>query len=185
MRVIRGATIYDGRGGAPFRADVEVEAGRIRSVNREAAGVTPGFAEAIDGTGLFLLPRLIDAHVHLGGTRTPNPMLDVWVPEGLKVARGVADARRLLEAGFTSVRELGFPQALGIRDAVNEGSIPGPRILTAGRYIEPTGGADDPSFMPLEWSRRINLPRMADGVDAVRRAVREQLREGSDFIKTC
>lgn len=183
MRAIVGATVNDGRGGDPLReAVVVVDGGLIAGVGTSGA---PAEAEVIDGRGLWLMPGLIDCHVHLGGTRTPNPMLHAWVPHGLAVARAVGDAGKLVDAGFTTVRDLSSIEALAIRDAIAEGAIRGPRIVAAGRYIEPTGGADDPSFMPLEWSRHVNTPRMADGPDGVRRAVREQLREGSDFIKTC
>src|SRR6185312_10778033 len=98
-----------------------------------------------------------------------------------------ADLRRLLEAGFTTVRECGGYTALSLKQAVAEGSIPGPRILAAGRFVERTGGADDPSFMPLEWTQTggFHGARLADGPVEIRRAVREQLRDGADLIKTC
>jgi imidazolonepropionase-like amidohydrolase len=92
-----------------------------------------------------------------------------------------------MEAGITTVRDCGSYTALALKTAVAEGSVPGPRIVPAGRFIERTGGADDAPYMPLEWAQRGGPmgPRLADGPAEVRKAVREQVREGAEWIKTC
>jgi imidazolonepropionase-like amidohydrolase len=186
LLAITGATLIDGRGGPPLRgATVLVRGASIAAAGGIAAVRVPDGAEILDASGLFLVPGLIDAHLHLGGTRSPDPMREVWVSPGVHLARATEDMRRLLGAGFTTVRECGYSNALALREAVAEGTLPGPRILAAGRFIEPTGGADDRAFMPLEWAAALGGPRIADGPAAVREAVRAQLREGSDFIKTC
>jgi imidazolonepropionase-like amidohydrolase len=130
---------------------------------------------------------LIDCHVHLSGRRTMNPQTEIFTSPGLMMARAVADARALLESGFTTVRDAGGRTALGLREAVREGSIPGPRILCAGPFIEPTGGADDVSFVPEEWTQAPGFggPILANSPDECRHAVRRVLRLGADFVKTC
>ncbi len=189
MTAIVGVTLIDGTGAPPMeRAVILVEDGRIARAGRASEISLPPGVDVIDLEGMVVLPGLIDCHVHLWGARTANPTDHVFMTASLKAARATADARRLLEAGFTTVRECGgSATALGLRDAIAEGSIPGPRIIAAGQYIEPTGGADDPSFVPLAWTRSPGYegPRLADGPDQIRAAVREQLRAGSDFIKTC
>jgi imidazolonepropionase-like amidohydrolase len=85
------------------------------------------------------------------------------------------------------VRDCGSYTALALKTAVAEGSIPGPRVVPCGRFIERTGGADDAPFMPLDWAQEAGPwgPRLADGPDDVRKAVREQLRSGAEWVKTC
>ncbi len=187
MHALVGATLVDGTGAPPIeRAMVLVEDGRITRVGREAGVALPAGAQVIDLGGMFLLPGMIDCHVHIGGRRSMDPRTEVFFGEGFLTARATADVRRLLEAGFTTVRDAGGSIALGLRDAINEGSIPGPRIIAAGRMVESIGGADDLSFMPLEWTRGgYGSPRLASGPAECRAAVREVLRQGSDLIKTC
>jgi imidazolonepropionase-like amidohydrolase len=188
VKTVIGATMLDGRGGPPIpRAIIVVDGDTISQVGPEGAIPRPHGSEIVDLGGMFVLPGLIDAHVHLQGRRALSYREHVFVGEGMRAARATADLRRLLEAGFTTVRECGGYTALSLKQAVAEGSIPGPRILAAGRFVERTGGADDPSFMPLEWTNTggFHGARLADGPVEVRRAVREQLRDGADLIKTC
>jgi imidazolonepropionase-like amidohydrolase len=188
MIALLGATLFDGRGSPPLsRAALLVDGERIKATGREGEVLIPPHARVRRLDGLWILPGLIDCHVHLQGKRSLDMRQHVFVGEGLRAARATADLRRLLEAGITTVRDCGSYTALALRQAVAEGSIPGPRIVTVGRFIERTGGADDPTFMPLAWTRAGEYygPRLADGADDCRRAVREQLRDGADWIKTC
>ncbi|MCD6032920.1 MAG: amidohydrolase, imidazolonepropionase, partial [Thermomicrobiales bacterium] len=134
-----------------------------------------------------ILPGLIDAHVHLLGQRTMDNRDMTFIGEGLRAARATADLGRLLAAGITTVRDCGSFTALALKQAVAEGSVPGPRIVACGRFIERTGGADDAPYMPVAWAQEGGPwgPRLADGPDEIRKAVREQLRTGADWIKTC
>lgn len=188
MKILTGATILDGRGADPVKGRaILVEEGRIRDIAR--AGDVEGLAgaERVRLDGMTVLPGLIDAHVHLLGMRKMDARAHAFDGEGLRAARGSAQLRALLEAGITTVRDCGSYTALALKQAVAEGSIPGPRILPVGRFIERTGGADDAPYMPLEWAQRGGPmgPRLADGPAEVRKAVREQVREGADWIKTC
>jgi imidazolonepropionase-like amidohydrolase len=153
VQALVGATVIDGRGGMPIRRGVIlVEDNCIAKVGTESTVPVPREATVIDLGGFFVLPGLIDCHIHLSGRRTMDTRGEVFTSPGLMTARAVADARTLLESGFTTVRDAGGRTALAVRDAIAEGSIPGPRILCAGPFVEPTGGADDLSFIPEDWT---------------------------------
>jgi len=186
VRAFTGATVIDGTGADPItRGTVVVDAGRITTVGPSDAVSVPGGAEVVDAAGLFLLPGLFDCHVHLSGRRTMDARLEAWVGPGLAAARAAGDVQKALQAGFTTLRDCGGATALALRDAINEGSLPGPRIIAAGPFVESTGGADDLSFMPLDVTRKGSSVVLVDGPQECRRGVREALRAGADFIKTC
>ena len=171
--VLTGATLVDGSGAPPVVGQVVVvEGDRIAAVvpAREAP---PGASLRLDG--LTLLPGLINCHVHLcfGGEADPAAAMqrDSYATT---VIRAVLRARQTVEAGVTTVRDLGGRDyaELSVRDAVRAGMIPGPRVLAAGRGICITGGHG--------WHL---IGREADGADDVRRAVREQIKAGADVVK--
>ncbi len=169
--VLAGATLIDGAGGAPVHdRAVVIEDGRIAEVTTGRPGAGP----TLDLGGLTLLPGLINCHVHLclGGEPDPTKILEVDAP-ALRTIKAVLRAQQTLEAGITTVRDLGGPDGipLAVRDAVRDGLVPGPRVLAAVRGICMTGGHG--------W----RFGREADGPDDVRRAVREQLKAGADVIK--
>ena len=140
----------------------------------------------IDASGKTIMPGLIDAHLHLLGIRSMEPVQWALDPPALKAARSVTDANKLIEAGFTSVRCAGSDVSIYIKKAIDEGSILGPRIIAAHKIITQTGGHGDTHELPLEWAMGPNaLGRIADGADECRRAVREQIREGAGVIKIC
>ena len=171
--VLTGATLIDGTGAAPVSGRaVVVRDGRIQAVvaEREApAGPTRRLE------GLTLLPGLINCHVHLcfGGEADPGAAM-VKETFATTVIKAPVRARQTVEAGVTTVRDLGGRDyaELSVRDAVRSGLIPGPRVLCAGKGICITGGHG--------WQL---IGREADGPDEVRKAVREQLRAGADVIK--
>lgn len=186
FRAFVGATIIDGTGAPPVtRGAIVVEDDRLSAVGPAGAVAIPRGADVVDVDGMFLLPGLFDCHVHLSGRRTMDSRLEAWVTPGLATARAAGDVQKALQAGFTTLRDCGGATALALRDAINEGSIPGPRIIAAGPFVESTGGADDLSFMPLEWTRKGQSVVLVDGPGECRRGVREALRAGADFIKTC
>ncbi len=137
----------------------------------EAAGV----ARTLDCTGMFILPGLIDCHVHITGSGDPNELAaSRTTPLAQRAWRAEGYARATLHAGVTTVRDLGAADRLNIEmaKAVEAGLIEGPRILAAGLGVTMTGGHGH-GFLATE----------ADGPDAVRKAVREQLRAGATAIK--
>ncbi len=133
-----------------------------------------------------VLPGLWDAHTHFLGVRGFDLQEQVYTTPWVAVARAVQDARRALESGFTSVRELG---GLGIyiARAINEGSIPGPHVYASGGALSQTGGHGDAHAFPIEYVRRqrelFGMPGPCDGVSACIEAVRSVLRLGADVIK--
>jgi len=133
------------------------------------------------------MPGLIDAHIHLWGMKDNllTSGIPVFEDSMIQAIRGVMDVWKLIDAGFTTVRNAGCIHAIHLRNAINEGSIIGPRILACGRSIGRTGGHVDLPHVPLEWwdSKRNSITRLADGVAEIRKAVREELRGGADFIK--
>ena len=171
--VLRGASLIDGTGTPPVlgRA-VVVEAGRIADVVEESRAPA-GATLRLDG--LTLLPGLFNCHVHLSFGGEPDPGVVMRGDSyAMTVIKAALRARQTVEAGVTTVRDLGGRDyaELAVRDAVRAGLIPGPRILCAGRGICMTGGHG--------WQL---IGREADGPDEVRKAVREQLRAGADVIK--
>ena len=171
--ILTGATLIYGTGAEPVKERaVVIERGRISAVIPE--GRHPADATVVNLDGLTLLPGLINCHVHLclGGEADPVKTLGEDSPATTAI-KTVLRARQTVEAGVTTVRDLGGRDevALALRDAVRAGLVPGPRILAAARGICMTGGHG--------W----RFGREADGPDDVRKAVREQLRAGADVIK--
>ena len=171
--ILSGATLIYGTGAEPVKGRaVVVEDGRIKAVIPE--GRHPADATVLPLGGLTLLPGLINCHVHfcLGGEPDPAKVLFEDAP-ATRVIKAVLRARQTVEAGVTTVRDLGGPDgiALAVRDAARAGLIPGPRVLAAARGVCMTGGHG--------W----RFGREADGPDDVRQAVREQLKAGADVIK--
>ncbi|MFN8651699.1 MAG: amidohydrolase family protein [Gemmatimonadales bacterium] len=161
---------------------IVIQGDRIVSVGTAApAGVTP-----VNLGDVTLLPGFIDAHTHMtmeiAGNWAMRPVLETPIDAAL---RGVANARKTLFAGFTTVREVGAAGGadVSLMNAIDAGRFPGPRIVPAREAIGITGGhCDDTGFVPgvLE-----NEPAIADGVDAVIHAVRYQIKYGAKVIKVC
>src|SRR5689334_12713433 len=181
--VLRPARVFDG--------DTMHEgwAVRVRGDKIEAVGasVDAGGARTIDLPGATLMPGLVEGHSHiLLHAYSETSWTDQVSREGLalRVARATNHLRATLDAGYTTVRDLGTEGAgyadVELRDAVRQGIIPGPRILASTRAIVATGSYQ-PHFIP-EW----NVPQgaeEADGVDSLMRVVRDQIGKGADWIK--
>jgi len=178
-----------------------IEPGELLVEGDRIAQVTPQPGQAVDRVielgELTLLPGLMDMEVNLllGGPNHASPLNAVQDDPAVRTLRAVANARRTLRAGFTTVRNLGlFVQTGGVlldvalMKAIDFGWIEGPRIIPAGHAITPTGGHLDPTMfqafaphvMPLTVEEGI-----ADGVSQVRKAVRYQIKHGAQLIKVC
>ena len=173
---LTGARLFDGTG-APVReaAAVLVEDGRIARVGAASDAVPEG-AQVVDLGGRTLMPGLIDAHVHVKyDLPAPAPGAEPLWP-GATDHFVAAALRELLRMGFTTVRDVGSfdDQVVAARQAMRYGAFRGPRLLTCGRIVSATG----PGGRFFD-----GMYREADGCDDVRRAVREQLRRGADFVK--
>jgi imidazolonepropionase-like amidohydrolase len=184
VRLIHGRVI-DGLGAAPIEDGyVELAGARIAAVGAMSALPRADEVPAIDVGGCCLMPGLIDCHAHLvySGFRSLEEV-DRSSVESAAI-EAVLNARKVLEAGYTTVRDVGTIAnvAVAVRDAVAAGKVPGPRIVASGQIISPTGGLGD--TLPPHWERKWGgLGVLVDGPEAVRKVVREQLRNGVDNIK--
>lgn len=188
--VIRAARLIDGRGGGVIAPGVViVEGDRIKAVGSPAKVSTPDRARVIDVGDATLLPGLIDAHTHLVGRTLADPKVDasnVRDPESFGAILAVGHAEKTLMAGFTTVRNVGAGNFddIALRQAIDEGFIPGPRMQCAGHGIGMTGGhADTNGYRPglLDGDFKTGI---ADGPEECRRSVRYQIKQGADVIKS-
>lgn len=171
----KGFTLIDGNGGAPQENSYfVVEDKRITKVGKVEDLQATDNMEVVDLTRKYVMPGLINAHVHITLEPVGDPFGLINRESTAKTAvRGVVNLKKHLQAGTTFFRDLGAPAGIdfALRDAVNEGLIEGPQFLAAGKCISMTGGHG--------WS----IGREADGVDEVRKAAREQLKAGADLLK--
>jgi imidazolonepropionase-like amidohydrolase len=165
--------------------EILIEGERIREISdRPIASQT---ASTINCGGRVVMPGLIDCHVH--GMHSEVYMRRMEdVPLTLAAARGAKRLKEMLDRGFTTVRDTGGTD-WGMKTAVEQGLIPGPRLFIAGRSIGPTGGHSDgrsrtnPGYACACCNGLAYLRLVVDGEDAVRKAVREQMRQGCDHVK--
>lgn len=180
---LRAALLIDAVSPEPLRDGVVlVENGTITAVGPAERVPVPQDAERIDLGERTLMPGMMDVHVHLSGSRSYN---EAATERDLLVLRAAEDGRTLLDAGFTTVRDVGSMIALSLRRAIADGVIVGPRIYAAGPIISQTGGHADAHHLPIEEARRRRNAIIADGPDQCRQAVRQAIRAGADLIKIC
>ena len=189
--IIRARTLIDGTSAQP-RANQEIliSGDRITAVYAAGSRPPPAGAQLLDLGSVTVLPGLIDCHTHifLQGEVAAAGGYDVQLlkfPASYRVARAVVAARRALEQGFTTIRDVETEGAgygdVGIKQAINEGYIPGPRMFVSTRAISSTGGYNLEGYAP-----EIVVPKGAqliDGPVEARKAAREQLDHGADWIK--
>jgi len=169
------------------RPAIVVVDGRIRQILAQGAPGIPVDARHIDLAGQTLLPGLIDMHVHLAADARIDGNRYLDYTDSFWVAVGVANARAMLEAGFTTVRNVGSPgyADVGIKQAVEGGYVPGPRIVPATYALGSTGGhCDDTEGLPPSFSA-VPTPSVADSPDGFRALVRRVHKYGAEVIKIC
>jgi imidazolonepropionase-like amidohydrolase len=187
--LLKPAHIFDGESAQLHDGWVVLVHGqKIEAVGPASEVKVPADAKVIELPGLTLMPGLIEAHSHI----LLHPYSEtVWndqvarEPLSLRVARATNHLRSELMAGFTTIRDLGTEGAgfadVGLKQAVQQGIIPGPRMVVATRAIVATGSYGPKGYAP-EW----NVPQgaeEADGIDSLTRVVREQIGKGADWIK--
>ncbi len=179
------ARIVDGTAPEPAApVSVLVEGGTIREVGKSVASAK---AKVVDLRGRTLMPGLIDAHVHVVAG-VADLGLNSRLPDSLVTARSFVIMREMLMRGFTTVRDVGGAD-FGLKQATEEGHFPTPRLVISGKALSQTGGhADfrgryDDRTAVTDRHRLGALGRTCDGLDQVRRAAREEMKGGADFIK--
>jgi len=166
-----------------YKHEIKVEDGRIKSVDKTVPGVGSD-GKVIDLGSRTVMPGLIDSHVHLGldgSIDMEKTLLELFPFHVLKAG---LNARRDLEAGFTTLRSMGDKGYLdiGLKLAIEKGVMTGPRLVTCGHAITITGGHADMHFPP-DVPVYQGFGVIADGPEEVRRAVRQQIRFGADLVK--
>ena len=183
--VIRAGRVLDVKtGNLLTNQAIVIEGDKIVSV-APASSAKVADATIIDLPNATVLPGLIDAHTHL----TANPNAFGYEGLGISIPRealiGARNAKTTLEAGFTTVRNVGAGgySDVALRDAINAGDVPGPRMLVSGPPLGITGGHCDDNLLPFEYHH--SAEGVADGVEAVQHKVRETIKYGADVIKIC
>ncbi|MFN5630562.1 MAG: amidohydrolase family protein [Sphingomonadales bacterium] len=185
---IEAGQLLDKPGNAPRGAStIIVRDGKVVEI-RAGHGNAPAGARLVDLRDKFVLPGLIDSHVHLDSDAGGNAALveAVTSSDAATAYRAAGNARKTLMAGFTTVRNLGdgTGATLALRDAIAAGDLPGPRIIDAGRSISTTSGHRDGTLsMSEDLHASIDQDNLCDGVESCRQAIRKQIRRGVDVIK--
>ncbi|MCR9270151.1 MAG: metal-dependent hydrolase family protein [Henriciella sp.] len=164
---------------------VTVQDGKIVRVERGFKD-HPDDVEVINMRDSYVLPGLIDSHVHLSNEFSPTSRTRMLSDSEVDAAlNGASHAYKTLLAGFTTVQDVGGPNEaiFSLRDAIRAGKVPGPRIRASGRAITPSGGHGDANGFSPALTKIFTGPNACNGADDCRRAVRETIRSGADVIK--
>lgn len=188
VTLIRGGTVLVGKMLEPVEGQaVVVKGDRIERIAPEREIAKGKDWRIIDAEGQTVLPGLIDAHVHFFGSREPDPMM--WggiepTNTPLNGFRAVSDAFKLVDYGFTTVRDLGSRNGVAIKRAVDEGTIIGPRTVPSHLGLSMTCGHGDVHSLPSAWLCGCSaMAHIVDGETNVRKAVRQSIRDGADVVK--
>jgi imidazolonepropionase-like amidohydrolase len=182
--LIKAGKLIDVRAGRVLTdQSILIEGDRIKQVGAYGSVQAPSGARMIDLSNATVLPGLIDCHTHLTGDPGHNGYESLGISVPRQALYGAKNARLTLEAGFTTVRNVGAGgySDVALRDAINAGDVPGPRIDASGPAIGVTGGHMDNSLLAPEYHH--SAGGIADGVPAVIAKVREEVKYGADVIK--
>ncbi len=183
-KVIMGGDLVDGTGGEPLRnAVLYIEDERIAAIGEKGELDIPKDVKVIDVSGKTIIPGLIDAHLHYSGSRVGDgPMGRLRIGEACRAIRAAVDAHSMLKMGYTGARDCGGTIGIWLKKAIDEGTVPGPRIRASGLCINNTYGHIGFNPLPLKLAEAMGRS-FADGIPQCLETVRTRLREGADFIK--
>ncbi len=182
--LLRGGSVLDVHTGREAQNEtVIVQGDRVVAVATTASTPAQAGDHEIDLRGYTLLPGLIDVHVHLTGATDFDPYFELSMTPGKEAIIGVENAKTTLEAGFTTVRNVGANgfTDVALRDEINEGHIPGPHMQVSGPALGITGGHMDENLLPSQY--HVVGEGVADGIPAVQHMVRQNIKYGADLIK--
>lgn len=185
-QVIKAGRLIDVAAGKVLTDQVIVIGnGQIREVGPAGSTPVPAGAKVIDLSGSTVLPGLIDTHTHLTSNPTTPPYHNFGISIPRAALKGAANARATLLAGVTTVRDVGASghSDIALRDAINDGDVPGPRMLASGPALGITGGHCDDNLLSPEF--KYESDGVANGAEGVRIAVRRNVKYASDLIKYC
>lgn len=163
-----------------------IEDGTVSQRGTVSGLKAPAGARIVDLGEAWLMPGLIDMHVHLTGDAEDGPYESLGFSDERQAIKGVKNARKTLLAGFTTVRNLGASSYgdIALRDAIEDDDVPGPRLIASGPPVGITGGhCSDMNLLPSEYN--LTGEGVADGPWAMRAKVRQAIKYGADVIKTC
>ncbi len=175
--------VLDATGEEPYGAEVLVTDNRISKIARDGTSIAAPDAEVVDGNGGTLMPGLIESHAHVSFLDTDNLEGLGEVPPEEHTLRTMKNAETFLNQGFTSLNSAAAAKPrldVVIRNAINDGTIKGPRMLAASPELTVTGGLGDVRLMHMH---RDTFAIVCDGADEFRRVAREMVREGVDTLK--
>jgi len=185
---VKAGLLIDGNGNNPLQdVYITVEDGRIASISKDT-----DCSEVFDAGNYTIMPGMIDAHLHITGYQTDKFVEEnILRPHEILLIKSMNDVIKLLESGFTTVRDIGGLNGVPLRMAIESGLTRGPRIVAANRVLSQTFGHGDDHYFPVDIVKKRSEYKLGfgslicDGVDECIRAARQTLREGADFIKIC
>jgi len=184
--LVRAGHVLDMKSGKIADAQTIVVVGdSIQSIQPSASVPTQPGDKVIDLGGMTVLPGLIDVHTHLTMNPDFDPYKELTSTSAKEAINGVVNARTTLLAGFTSVRNVGASGFVDVdlRDAINNGQVPGPHMQVSGPLLGITGGHCDENLLPIQY--HLQGDGVADGIAAVQHKVRQNIKYGADLIKIC
>ena len=183
MILFMNVNVLDCGGDAPFLGEVLIEGNKIAKISRQSDSLPSLNAQVVDGGGAFLMPGLVESHVHIGLNNSDDIFALSAVPPEEHTLLAARNAKFYLDHGFTSLISAGSVKPrldIVIRNAINAGEIPGPRLLASTPWLTVTGGLLDVNLFHM---KRDAIAMVVDGPENYRRIVREMIREGVDTVK--
>ncbi len=184
--LIRAGHLLDVKTGAePAAQTIIVTGDRITAIAATASTPAQSGDKEIDLSRYTVMPGLIDVHTHLTGANNFDPLFELTMTPAKEAIIGVENAKVTIEAGFTSVRNVGAGDYtdVALRDEIDAGNIPGPHMQVSGPPLGITGGHCDENLLPAQY--HLTADGVADGIAAVQQKVRQNIKYGADLIKIC